>query len=129
MHQKGSDGACDRIFAAGSAGSTTTLCNRARKRHRRDSPVEGRKGIKDAGAKTDVEGIALQRLTTYRLPRYIRALDNVHFNMTRYDDFDVLLFDLQQARKNALFLIVNFRRTHVLESLVGEMISGTQKEP
>lgn len=51
---------------------------------------------------------------------------NVHFNVTRYDDFDVLLSDLQQARKDALLLIVNVRRRYVLESLAGEIMSVEQ---
>ncbi len=57
------------------------------------------------------------------IARAHQSSGNVHFNVTRYDDFDVLLFDLQQDRKDALLLIVNVRRPYVLESLAGEIMS------
>lgn len=85
-------------------------------------------GVKMPGQK-EIEGIALQRLIMMSIARAHRSSGKVHFNVTRYDDFDVLLFDLQQARKDALLLIVNVRRPYFLESLAGEIMSIAQKGP
>ena len=79
-------------------------------------------GVKMPGQK-EIEGIALQRLIMMSIASAHQSSGNVHFNVTRYDDFDVLLFDLQQDRKDALLLIVNVRRPYVLESLAGEIMS------
>ena len=82
-------------------------------------------GVKMPGQK-EIEGIALQRLIMMSIASAHQSSGNVHFNVTRYDNFDVLLFDLQQDRRDALLLIVNVRRPYVLESLVGETMSVVQ---
>ncbi|MGI0019972.1 MAG: hypothetical protein ACREAY_05840 [Nitrososphaera sp.] len=79
-------------------------------------------GVKMPGQK-EMEGIALQRLIMMSIAKAHQSSGNVHFNVTRYDEFDVLLFDLQQARKDALLLIVNVRRPYALESLAGGIMN------
>jgi hypothetical protein len=86
------------------------------------------KEVKMQGQK-EMKGVALQRLITMSIANAHQSTGNVHFNVTRYDDFDMMLFDLQQARKAVLLLIVNVRRPYFLENLAGELMSVAQKEP
>lgn len=63
-----------------------------------------------------------------------RHSGNIHFNMTRYDDFDMLLFDLPpllppleaEDEKDAMLLIVSVRRPYALDSLADEIMSITK---